>query len=104
MKRAHALVIEIEKGQIIHLLQDHVARVVENAGARMIAHRGEKALEGRAVVQIFAGMQLKAHIHAGFIESVQNRQPAPAQFLESLVDEPRGPLRPRIEERPRQCA
>ena len=50
VKRAHALVIEIEKGQIIHLLQDHVARVVENACARMIAHSGEEPLEGRAVV------------------------------------------------------
>ena len=34
MKRAHALVIKIEKRQIIQLLQNHVARVVENVGAR----------------------------------------------------------------------
>ena len=94
--------IEIEESQVIHLLQNHVARIVKNVGARMIADRAEKSLESRAVVQIFAGMQLKARIHARLVECVQNRQPAPSQFLERFVDQPRRPLRPRIEKRPRQ--
>ena len=104
VKRANALVIKIEKGQIIHLLDHHVARVVENACARMIAHRGEEPLEGCAVVQIFAGMQLKARIHSGLIECIQNRQPARCEFLEGFVNKTRRPLWPRIKERPRQCA
>ena len=104
VKCANALVIEIEKSQIIQLLQNHVAGIVKNVGARMISDSGEKALEGRAVVQVFAGMQLEAYIHARFVEGIQDRQPAPPQFLERFVDQPRRPLRPGIEKRPRQRA
>ena len=86
MKRAHPFVINIEESKIIHLLQHHVARIVQNIRARMIADRAEKALEGRAVVQILAGMELETHIHSRIVKSIQNRQPAPTQFLEYLID------------------
>src|ERR1700722_11650788 len=39
MKPAHAIVIKIEKSQITQLLQLHVARVVQNVRARVVAHR-----------------------------------------------------------------
>ena len=96
--------IEIEKGQVIQLLQDHVAGIVKNVGARMISDSAEKSLIGRSVVQVFSGMQLEARVHTGFIECIQDRQPAPPQFLERFVDQPRRPRRPRIEKRPRQRA
>jgi hypothetical protein len=104
VKRAHALVIKIKKSQIIHLLQHHVARVVQNVRARMAAHCPKKSVEGRAVVQILAGMQLKAHIHARIVERIQNRQPPPPQLLERLVDQSCRTLWPRIDKWPRQRA
>jgi len=47
------------------LLQNEVAGIVKNAGARMLAGGVEKALEGSAVVQVLAWVQFKAQIHAG---------------------------------------
>ena len=70
MKRAHTFVIEIEKGEIVHLLQDHVARIVQNVGALVPAHRIEESLEGHAVVQILARMQLIADIDAVLFKHV----------------------------------
>ncbi len=104
MEGAHPFVIDVQEGKVIHLLQDHVAGVVQNVGALVATDHPEEALEGCAVVQIFAGVQFVADIDAGLVEGIQNRQPAPAQFLKSLIDQPRRPLRPGIEERPRQRA
>src|SRR5262249_5183226 len=100
VKCSHTLVIEIEKSQIIELLQNHVARIVQNVGAFVIADSSQKSLEGCAIVEIFAGMQFEARIDAGFFECVQDRQPAAAQFAECLVDETCRPLRKRIKKRP----
>src|SRR5438477_12972999 len=96
MKFAHPLVIEIEKRQIVELLQDHVARVEQDVRARMIIHRSKKALEGRAVVQVLAWMEFKAGVNAGLVERVQNGHPAPREFREGLIDQTLRPLRPRI--------
>ena len=64
VKGANSLVIEIEEGQLIHLLQNHVAGIEENIGARMIANRRKKPLEGCAIVQVFARMQFIANVNA----------------------------------------
>ena len=68
MKRAHPIVIEVQELQIIQLLQNHVARVVENIRALVIVHHFQKSLERYAVMQVLARMQLVANIHARFIE------------------------------------
>ena len=84
------IVIEIEEGKIVQLLQHHVAWIVENVGARMIVDGGEKALEGRAVVQVFAGMQFEAGVDAGLVEGVQNRQPAARSSAKASSIRPAG--------------
>ena len=47
---ADAIVIEIEEGEVVHLLQDHVAGIVENVGALVAINGFKEALEGCAVV------------------------------------------------------
>ena len=94
--------VEVDELQIIQLLQDEVARIVEDPGAGMVSNCREESLEGHTVVQIFSRMKLVAKIHAGFVEGIEYRHPALAKFRESLFNQPFRPLRPRIKERPRQ--
>jgi hypothetical protein len=50
-----ALVVEVDEGDVVELLQQEVARVVVDAGARVAADRVDEALEGGAVVDVLAG-------------------------------------------------
>ena len=68
MKRANPIMVKIQKLKIIQLLQNHVARVVQNIRALVLVHRFQKSLERHAIVKILARMQLVADIHARFIE------------------------------------
>src|ERR1035437_1580988 len=104
MESPHAFVVDVEESQVIHLLQDHVARVVEDGSARMPANHIQKPLKGSAVVQVLAWVQFKAQIYTGLVKLAKDRQPAPPQFLEGLVDQSRRPLRKRIKIRPREGA
>ena len=104
MERFNARMVEINKGQVIHLLKQHVARVVENVAARMVIHQRQKTLEGYAVVQIFPRMQLKADVHALLVEGIQYRPPAGCQRLERLLKTLLVVRRPRIEKWPGQRA
>ena len=49
-------------------------------------------------------MNLVADIDARRVECVENRRPALGKFIERRLDEPRGPLRPRIHVRPGERA
>ena len=81
-----------------------MARVVENAGALVAANGIEEALEGHAIMQVFARMQFIADVHAGLVKRVEDGHPAPAKFREGLVDQARGALWPGIKKRPGQSA
>src|SRR5579859_7479744 len=50
VKGADAFVIDVDEGQIVHLLQDHMAGVVEDVRARVVIHRIEETLERGAIV------------------------------------------------------
>ena len=104
MERFNARVEDIDKGQIVHLLKQHMARVVENVAARMVIHQRQKTLEGDAVVQIFPGMQLKADVHPLLAKGIQYWPPAGCQLLECFLKTLLVMRRPRIEKRPRQRA
>jgi hypothetical protein len=47
----------------------------------MTAHDRQKAFEREAIEQILAGMQFVTEIDPGRIESVEDRQPAPARTI-----------------------
>jgi hypothetical protein len=94
--------VDIDKGQVVHLLQQQVARVIENIAARMVIHQRQKTLKGHAVVQIFPGCSSK-------------QTSTPCSSKVSRIGRQRGQLqrllkallvmrRPRIEKRPRQRA
>src|SRR5690606_6720853 len=100
VKHADAFVIAVDEAEIIQLLQQQVARVVENLRARMLIDRIEEALEGGAIVQVLAGVDLEAQVDPGFIERIEDRPPAPRQFGEALLDQTARSLWPGIHVRP----
>src|SRR5271170_6542934 len=79
-----------------------MAGVEQDARAGMVAGRRQEALEGHAVMQVFAGMQLEAGVDADFFKGVQDGNPAPGLFSKGFLDQPLRSLRPGIKERPRQ--
>ena len=94
--------IDIDIGQVIHLLQMQVARVIEHIAARMVIHPREKTLKGHAIVQVFAGVDLIADIDPLLVEEVQQRPPAPGQLGKGLIQKRLIVRRPRIKKGPCQ--
>ncbi|MNN13841.1 hypothetical protein D3C81_1268870 [compost metagenome] len=70
----------------------------------MVVHHFEEALEGRAVVQVLARVDLEAQVHAAGVEGIQNGAPAATEFGERFFHQTWRTLRPGIEIRPGQCA
>ena len=81
-----------------------MAWIVEDVGAGVIVYFGEEALEGDAVVQVFAGMDFVAAIDAVFFKDVKNGPPTGGELLKAGVHEAGRTLWPRIHHRPKQCA
>ena len=92
------------KCEVIELLQDEMAGVEEDVGARMIADAVEKHFEGRAVVEVFAGMDFEAEIDASFVKGVENGKPALGELVEGGFDQTGGTLRPWIDVGPGERA
>ncbi len=99
-----ALVVDVDELEVVELLQQEVRRVVVDAAARMVVHPLEKHLEGDAVEQVLARMQLEGDAAAGLVEGVEDRPPAFGELVESGLDQARRALRPRIEIGPGQRA
>src|SRR6202041_1200567 len=97
VKGANAVMIEVDKPQVIHLLKNHVARIVKNVRALVPINGAQEAFKGGSIMEVFAGMQLVAEIDASLVEDVENREPATAEFREGFLDKTQWALRPRIE-------
>src|SRR4051812_46130493 len=102
MEGADALRVDVNEGEVIQLLQDEMGRIVIDRTARMIAGALKKHLEGNAVANVLARMDLVAEVDTGFLVGVEDRTPAARQFVECGLDQARRPLRPGIQKRPRQ--
>src|SRR5271166_3535413 len=63
-----ALVIEVDEIEIVELLQHEVRGIVVDGAALVALQRCEKALEGRAIEDIFAGVKLIADVDARLVE------------------------------------
>ena len=85
-----ALVVDVDERQIVELLQQEVRRVVVDVAARMAVDRVEEHLEGGAVEQVLAGMDLVADVDAGLVEGVEDRPPAPASSSKAVSIRPGG--------------
>src|SRR6202011_3366015 len=104
MEGANALRIDVDKGEVIELLQNEVRGIIVDRAARVVAGTLEQHLEGDAVADVLAGMDLEAEIDACVLIRVQDRMPASREFVERGLDHSGRSLRPRIEERPGQRA
>ena len=70
-----------------------MAGIEQDLAAHVPTHQFMEALEGRPVVQVFAGMDLVAEVHALLVAEVEDRPPAPRQFIERSLDQPGRALR-----------
>ena len=104
VERVDALVVDVDEVEIVELLQHEVRRVVVDAAARMATDPFEQHLEGHAVHQVFARMELEADVDAGIVVGVEDRLPALGELVEGGLDQARRAWRPRIQVRPRECA
>ena len=66
--------------------------------------RVEEHLEGGAVEHVLARVELEADVAAGLVVGVEDRLPAPREFVEGGLDQAGRPLRPGIDEGPGQRA
>src|SRR5918996_861317 len=82
VKRLDPLMVDVDEAEVIELLQQKVAWIVVDAAARMVADPLEKHLEGRAVHQVLARMDLVADVDAMLVEHVQDRLPASCELVE----------------------
>ena len=92
--------VDVDEVEIVELLQHEMRRVVVDLGARMVVQPLEEHLEGDAVDQVLAGVELIADVHAMLVEGVEQRLPAPGELVEGLLDEARRARRPGIDEGP----
>ena len=69
--------VDVDELEVVQLLQEEVRRVVVDAAARMVVHPLEEQLEGDAVEQVLARMQLEGDAAAGLVVGVEDRPPAP---------------------------
>ena len=74
MKTFDALVIEVNKFDVIQSLLDEVACVIIDSAARMIADGSQELFERLPVENLLARMQLKPNIDAGCVKRVENRR------------------------------
>src|SRR5271165_250047 len=97
MKGRNALMIDVDEVEVIELLQHEMRRVVVDRAALVAAEGVEKALETRSVEEVLARVDLVGDVDARFVERVEDRLPAPGEFLEGRLDQARRALRPRID-------
>src|SRR5262250_2168323 len=71
VKGADPLVVDVDELEIVELLDHIVARVVEDAAPIVVVEPLEEHLEGHAVVDVLARMDLKADIDARFVEGIE---------------------------------
>ena len=96
VEHADPLVVDVDVVEIVEALQHVVRRVVEHVAAHVPVELVEEHLEGRAVEQVLARMDLVADVDPVLLGEVEDRPPAPRQLLEGRLDQPRRPLRPGI--------
>ena len=88
VKRLDALVVDVEEGEIVELLQHEMRGIVEDVAALVALQRLEEALEGRAVENVLARMDFIADVDARFVEGVEDRLPAPASSSKAVSISP----------------
>lgn len=95
MEHADVLAIDVDVVEIAQLLQHEVAGIEQDLAAFVAADQFMEALEAGAVVQVLAGVDFVAQVHALLVAGVQDGAPAARQLLEGGLDEAGRALRER---------
>ena len=104
VKRRDPRMVAIDEAEIVHLLEQEMAGIVIDLHPRMMVDTCKKPLERRAVVQILPRVKFETQVDAGAVGLVEQRTPAPRQFIEGTFDQAWGSWRIGIKERPGQPA
>src|SRR5262249_44219987 len=80
VERLDARRINVDEGEIVELLQQEVRGIIVDVAARMIADLLEEHLEGRAIEDVLARMDLVAEIDPGILVGIEDRRPAFAEL------------------------
>jgi hypothetical protein len=84
VERLDALVVDVDEGEIVQLLQQEVRRVVVDVATRVVADGARGTSRRWRHRRVLAGMQLEADVDAGLVEGVEDRRPALAELVEGL--------------------
>jgi hypothetical protein len=87
---ADALVVDVDEAEVVEALEHEVRGVVVDGAGDVPAHRVEEHLEGGAVEDVLARMDLVAVGDAVLARLVEDGAPAAAELGEGLLDEPSG--------------
>ncbi len=79
-----------------------MAGIVEHIAARMVIYPLQEAFKGHAIVQVLTRMNFIAKVDPLLIVEIEERTPAPRQFIKRLINPCRIMRRPGIKQRPRQ--
>ena len=102
MKHFDAFMVNIDKRQIVQLLQNKVAWIVKNIGTRVVVNLRQKPFERYSIVEVFTWVYLVTTIHTVLVEHVKNGTPATRQLLKSFVDDSCRTLWPWIDHWPKK--
>ena len=97
VKRADAFEIDVDKGEVIHLLQQEVRRVVIDHAARVVADSLQEHLERGTVEYILTGMDFIAYVNAILFIDIKDRLPTACEFGKRLFNQSSGALWPRVD-------
>lgn len=98
------LAVDFDVADVVEALEDEMGRVVEDVDAWVIARGLAEALEGDAVMKIFAGMDFEGEINAVFFRGVEDGEPAFSELGEAGFDKAFGALWPGIHSGPEESA
>src|SRR5690606_21128053 len=94
MEHLDERVIKIDILEIVELLQDKVAWIIQDIATRMFSGCFPETLESYTIVKVFTRVDLIAYIDTCLIEGIQDRQPSFCEFLEAVFYKPCRTLRP----------
>ena len=87
MEHPDAIAVDVDKVEVIHLLEHEVAGIVEDVASRVIVETFRKHFESDTVVQILSRMDFETKVDSLLVKGIQNRSPPPRQLVECRVNQ-----------------
>src|SRR5208282_6200089 len=81
VKHFNSRMVEIDKLQVVELLQHKMAGIVKQVAAGMLAHTFQEHFKRRAIVQILPRVNFKTKIDPGIVKRIKDRDPPFREFI-----------------------